>query len=132
MSEEIIKVLDNLGEKFGIAIDWTSQNVVSYIEDLTGRYIAYNNLIAIVQLVISIILIILGIVCIRKLIKWAESENYNDSCFSGDSDVYIMGIIGAVLLIALGTGLIIGNTMGIIQNVHMPEITILNYIRNLT
>lgn len=27
MSENIIKVLDELGKRFGIAIDWSSENV---------------------------------------------------------------------------------------------------------
>lgn len=30
MSEEIIKVLDNLAERFGVAVDWTSTNVSHY------------------------------------------------------------------------------------------------------
>lgn len=126
MSEEIIKVLNGLGERFGIAIDWTSQNVMPYLEDLASRYIAYNNLIAIVQIIISLILIITGIVCIIKLIKWTKKDKYYDE------ELLVMGVIGSLALIILGIGLIIGNTMGIIQNVCMPEITILNYIRNLT
>lgn len=132
MSEEIIKVLDNLAQKFGIAIDWTSQNIMPYLEDLASRYIAYNNLIAIVQIVISIILIIIGTVCIIKLLKWKNGENYNDSYLSDDPTICVLGIVGASMLIALGIGLIIGNTIGIIQNVCMPEITILEYIKTLT
>ena len=131
MSEEIIKVLDNLAQKFGIAIDWTSQNIMPYLEDLASRYIAYNNLIAITQIVISIILIIIGIVCIVKLIKWRNSKNYNDSYLSDDPLMCGLGTTGASILIALGIGLIIGNTIGIIQNVCMPEITILEYIKTL-
>lgn len=130
MSEEIIKVLNDLGERFGIAIDWTSQNIMPYLEDLASRYIAYNNLIAIVQIVISVFLIIIGIVCIVKLIKWRNSKNYDDSYLSDDPLVCGLGITVASILIALGIGLIIGNTMGIIQNVCMPEITILDYIKN--
>lgn len=132
MSEEIIKVLNDLGEKFGIAIDWTSQNVMPYIQDLANRYIVYNNIIAIIQIIISIVLIIIGIICIGKLIKWKNSENYNNGYLSDDPLLCATGITGASLLIALGIGLIIGNTTGIIQNVYMPEITILDYIRNLT
>lgn len=30
MSEEVIKILDALAEKFGLAIDWTSANVLPY------------------------------------------------------------------------------------------------------
>ena len=31
MSQQIIEVLDYLFEKFGIAIDWTSENIMPYI-----------------------------------------------------------------------------------------------------
>ena len=89
-----------------------------------------NNLIAIVQIIISIVLIIIGVICIKKLIKWKESKNFND--YSDDGFCFVMGMIGAGSVIALGIVLIIGNTLGIIQNVCMPELTILNYIRNLT
>lgn len=126
MSEEIIKVLNDLGERFGIAIDWTSQNIMPYLEDLASRYIAYNNLIAIVQIVISVILIIIGIACIIKLVKWTKIDEY---C---DDELLCFGILGSLFIIALGIGLIIGNTIGIIQNVCMPEITILEYIKTLT
>lgn len=123
MSEEIIKVLDNLAQKFGIAIDWTSQNIMPYLEDLASRYIAYNNLIAIVQIVILVILIILGII---KLTKWINSEKYDDSYCIDDP----MLAACAIILIVVGISLIAGNTIGIMQNICMPELTILNYIKN--
>lgn len=31
MSEEVIKILDTIAEKFGLAIDWTSANVLPYL-----------------------------------------------------------------------------------------------------
>lgn len=37
MSEEIIKVLDALSEKFGIAIDWTGENVLPYVEEFLPK-----------------------------------------------------------------------------------------------
>lgn len=33
MSDEIIKVLDDLSKRAGIAIDWTSQNVLPYYKN---------------------------------------------------------------------------------------------------
>lgn len=130
MSEEIIKVLDNLAQKFGIAIDWTSQNVMPYLEDLASRYIAYNNLIAITQIVISVILIATGIICTIKLIRWTKKDTFDT--YNDDEFIFITGMTGSLILIALGVVLIIGNTIGIIQNVCMPELTILDYIKTLT
>lgn len=37
LSDQIISVLDALCEKFGIAIDWTSQNVIPYIQLLAKK-----------------------------------------------------------------------------------------------
>ena len=33
MGDEIIKVINDLCGKFGIAIDWTSSNVIPYLEE---------------------------------------------------------------------------------------------------
>lgn len=44
-SNELIKILDDLGKRFGIAIDWTKQNVMPYIEDLGKRIIKYETTI---------------------------------------------------------------------------------------
>ena len=38
MSQEIINVLNYLGEQLGIAIDWSSENVWPQVMDILGRY----------------------------------------------------------------------------------------------
>lgn len=38
MSEEIIKVLDYICGKLGLAIDWTAENVWPQVMDVLGRY----------------------------------------------------------------------------------------------
>ena len=39
ISEQVIKVLDAVCDKFGIAIDWSSNNVIPYIEQLRNKII---------------------------------------------------------------------------------------------
>ena len=56
MSEQIIQVLDYLCEKFGVAIDWTSQNLKPQIETLGKHIINYNIANSIFLLVIGLIL----------------------------------------------------------------------------
>lgn len=41
-SNELITVLDYLAQKLGIAIDWTSDNVMPYLKDLCDRFIEYE------------------------------------------------------------------------------------------
>lgn len=42
ISNEIIKVLDALCDKFGIAVDWSSDNIVPYIEILFEKCINHE------------------------------------------------------------------------------------------
>lgn len=41
-SNELITVLDYLAQKLGIAVDWTSDNVMPYLKDLCDRFIEYE------------------------------------------------------------------------------------------
>ena len=42
MSEEVIKILDYLGEKIGVTIDWTSNNVIPYVNQLCEKFIKWE------------------------------------------------------------------------------------------
>ena len=42
MSDEIIKVLDDLAQRFGVVIDWTAENVLPYLKEIFGKLITYQ------------------------------------------------------------------------------------------
>lgn len=42
VSEQIITVLDDLCRRFGIVIDWTSQNIAPYLTELAEKFIAFE------------------------------------------------------------------------------------------
>ena len=42
ISQQLAGVLDALAERFGLAIDWSSTNVVPYIKDLMARFARYE------------------------------------------------------------------------------------------
>ena len=79
MSEEVIKILDALAEKFGLAIDWTSTNVLPYLQKLCGKYVTYEIATSAVWILIGICLLFVGIYSIKKtkqcmfgiLTRWA-------------------------------------------------------------
>lgn len=129
MSEEIIKVLDNLGEKIGITIDWTSQNIIPYLQDLTTRFISLKNAQAITWIIISIITIVASIIAIILVKKWVKKNKYDSY-----DDEYTYAVI--VYLIA---GVLIGifaivftcNIFELIQNIFIPELSIYEYIKSL-
>ena len=131
MSQEIIKVLDNLAQKFGIAIDWTNQNILPYLQDLIGRYISFKNAQAIIWIIISIIIIGLGIFIIVKTIKWRESDEYDDNTFSVDGLYFTFLLVGSIMLILTFFIVLFCNIGGLFQNIFMPEITILEYLKTI-
>lgn len=125
MSDEIIKVLDNLGQKFGIAIDWTSQNVLPYLQDLMNRFIGYKNVVAIVWIIISITMLGLSVFGLIKLFKWKKSDKYDcyDDSFCFGAILVAIIVLMIILIITLAC-----NTQGLIQNIFIPELSILDYI----
>ena len=113
VSEQIIEVLNYLGEKFGIAIDWTSDNVLPYVEELCGKFIKWEISTSIAWIVIAAIVAILaGIVA-----KFVDLEGFE------------WGVFGAITIIAL---LVIGAQIFDIIECHtFPEKTIYEYITNM-
>ena len=129
MSEEIIKVLDELGKRFWVVIDWSNQNIIPYLQELLKRFICYRNITACVWIIISIAMTISGVVMIRFLNKWIKSEDFNSDY--DNEGLAIVGYAFSICIIALGIGLIIGNMFGIVKNVCMPEMVVYEYITNI-
>lgn len=69
MSDQVIKVIDELSNRFGMAIDWTNANIVPMIERLGERVINYEIATSWVWIVIATLLLITGILLIYFDIK---------------------------------------------------------------
>lgn len=65
VSDQIIKVLDNLCDKFGLAIDWSSKNVQPYLKELMAKCVNYKFSIATMWLIFGIILFIISCIGIK-------------------------------------------------------------------
>lgn len=53
MNNKIIEVLDYLGEKIGLAIDWTTENVYPQVIEFMGRYRTYEIVTDIIWILIA-------------------------------------------------------------------------------
>ena len=38
-SSEVIEILDYLGDKLGVIIDWTSENIIPYLQQLLNKFV---------------------------------------------------------------------------------------------
>lgn len=110
VSDEIIKVLEYLGEKLGVTIDWTSNNVLPYVEKLCSNFIKWEIGTSIAWIVIGIIIAIISIVIAKMDLAYAEVF------------FFIVGMGAAISII--GT-----QTFDIIECCTFPEKTIYDYIQ---
>ncbi len=126
ISEEIIKVLDNLATKFGIVIDWSSQNIVPYLQEVVGRCVNYKMYTAIMWIVVMIVMIIID--CLIFKIFW---NNYKrDKCFkTKDNLLFASMVCGSVMLFLFVFVILNANT--IIACVTFPEKIVLDYLTAL-
>nr|DAQ39419.1 MAG TPA: Poxvirus virion envelope protein A14 [Caudoviricetes sp.] len=124
MSNEIIKVLDHLCDRFGIAIDWSSNNVMPYLQDLMVRitkYVIYTNIL---WLVISILIIGATVFALVKIIKVTRENRYD-----WDFIVGISSLIGSIIIIIFFlTGMYA--CQNLIEVNTVPEKYIIEMIRN--
>ena len=134
VSEQVIKVLDAVCDKFGIAIDWTSNNVIPYIQELGNKIITYDICMSIMWLVIGSAIPLTVAILIKKFLnqkKLEVKESMNDYYFSdGSLDAgawYCYLIIGMLLIIAIVIGTI--SSQSIIQDITFPEKTIIEFIK---
>ena len=116
MSDEIIKVLDDLSERAGIAIDWTSQNVLPYLQELCDKYISYEIWTSAVYIFICLTSAILMLYGISKL-----HDILNDV-----DDGFLFMVFGIVLIVSLVVMVV--QIFDIVTALTFPEKLIYEYI----
>ena len=124
MSEEIIKVLDALAEKFGLAVDWTSANVIPYLEQLCGKYVNYEIATSVVWLILGVISLFIGKWGIKKT-KYCYSR-YKEETYSDWDVVSIFAGIGTGVVLLTGIIVIICQVFDIVTCFMFPEKIILD------
>lgn len=111
MSNEIIKILDAICDKFGLVIDWTSQNVMPYVEQLCEHIVQYELSSSILYILIAILSIILAI-----------------RIYNGDEDY-----VGFTVVICFAAfGVICWQLFDIVAALTFPEKTIIEFISQYT
>lgn len=105
MSQEIINVLNYLGEQFGIVIDWTSENVWPQVMDILGRYrlfeIINNCLLIIAEIGAIVFALIVFIKCAKAYMNLKKTKESNFWWCKGYSSTWITGL-GTILMIVAG------------------------------
>lgn len=137
MSDEIIKVLEYLGEKVGMCIDWTSEKIASdimpYLQEVYHRCVVWGIVQNLIGVFVGLVLIVSAIVISRKLLKGYKSAKEKDNAlFDGyDCSPTVLGFFAiCFVIISTSAGLIIFfvDLINTLDWVIFPEGQILNMI----
>ena len=134
MSAQIIEVLNDICEKFGIAVDWTSKNIQPYLKELMTKCINYKLATDIVWLVVGIILLIIGGVLLRFAFnnnhKYHEIKDYYERMHSNLDETVAAQIIFGGICLSIAVILTLYFTINLITCVTFPEKIILDMVRS--
>lgn len=140
MSQEIINVLNYLGEQVGIAIDWTSENVWPQVMDILGRYRLFELITTGIWLFVEIIMLVCALVIFKKMINsFIGFKNNNESNFwwqKGYCSNYLTGFGSAIMIIGICCAVlgIVGasfNIEEIFKWLIVPEVKYLEMLKGL-
>ena len=136
VSNQIIEVLNALCEKFGIVIDWTSRNVMPYMQELMKKAVNYELWTSVGWFLIWTIFIF----AFFGPIYWYIKNRYNENnktieIITNDEELFFIGgvtfiIIGGILAIIAIIGAIT-QIMDIIICLSFPEKIIFNMIQSM-
>ena len=129
-SEQIIAVLDKLGEQMGVAIDWTSSNILPYVQDLIARIASIQIANSIIGIVFATLSLFASIFIIKKLIHLSKIDPKEpDEYFSPYEGWYIGGIVALIVFGMLSIILYSSAIPSLTQAIWLPEVTAYEYIK---
>ena len=95
--DETIKILNYLGEKFGIAIDWTSDSVLPYLQQLCTKFIEWETSTSIAWIIGAIFAIIAAIIFVLVVNKIEDLKDTFDNWQYG-----ILIVIACIAICVIG------------------------------
>lgn len=127
VSEEIINVLEYLGEQFGIAIDWSSETVIPALKQLCEKYIAWEIMTSTIWIVVGCLLLGGGAYFTVRSFKEGRVNNWNDD----NSEWWIFGLMFGGIAVFLGVVIVMCQIFDIIKCCYFPELQVYQYIQKL-
>jgi hypothetical protein len=143
MSQEIINVLEYIGEKLGIALDWSSENIWPQVLDILGRYRILQIVISSIWLAVALIALVVFICLWIKIFKaylactkdkqnnlWWNWLSYYENA-DGTGFVIAVAVLSALAFFLIIPTLII-EPGEILKWVFIPEVQFLELFKSIT
>ena len=144
MTEEIIKLLDELAKRFGIVIDWTSENVMPYLLEVYDRFITYQIISSLIPIILFVVSLIITItICLKTSINYSDKKsslfvkinqrrNYHGEYIGEYPEIRDSFFV--LLVILFGVTLILGietasEVPDLLKVIFVPELYVVEYLK---
>ena len=137
ISENIIAVLDDVSKKLGIAVDWTSENIMPYLKDTADRIVQFELTTSIIWLILTAGFILAMALIGRHIYKMFKGKNENSifvdvGNWSGSHAELSVGAVSTITVMAVFTiicfAIMLAQINDIVQCCVLPERVVINYI----
>lgn len=143
MDEELCNVIDKIAEKIGVAIDWSSENVMPYIQDIMQRYRAMSIIETVIIMAVCAIVMTICVIVAIKMAKgvinglnnrvssiWFDAD-HKDSYFD-DASTFSVVMTALITVLFLISFIAFGFATGdLIRWIYVPEVKLLEVLKGL-
>ena len=129
MSEEFIKVLDHLCDKLGVAIDWSSENILPYAQQVMEKFIVHELWTSVA---VTVVWAIALVIC--AIITHIARQKAIEDGWDWKTDSYDIAWVCIIVTIVCGAILICVacyQTFDIIACLTFPEKLIFDLVTNM-
>lgn len=124
-SKQIIDVLNFLGEKLGVAIDWTADNIMPYVVELFNKFIKWEIATSIAWIIISVAVTV--ILWVGFVISSYISRHTSGRC-TADDVADILCIISCIVSV-IAIIVVCFQIFDIVECKTFPEKALFDYIK---
>lgn len=137
MNEYSKETLDYLFEKFGVVVDYTKDNILSYLQLLYSKIARYIIIRDIIILLVLLAFIIVSILIIKKILKDPKTDSkfyyrtgYGPDAYEMEPYCVIFMII-SVITIVIAILCLVSQILSIIKDITIPEVQVFNFIKSM-
>ena len=125
--DQIIQVIEYLGQKFGVAIDWSAENILPLAQVLMEKIARWCIAENVFYIGLSLVGLIVGLIVFTiSARKFSQLDSY-------DVLGVVLCTVGVVLFGAIAIAGAIGlcvNTYNLVQSICFPELAVFEYIQS--
>ena len=136
MDKELCNVIDKIAEKIGVAIDWSSENVMPYIQDIMQRYRTKSIVENIIVMTVCAIIITICVIVAVKITKGITNGSQNmvsSIWFDADYDaVSIFSMMTSIIIaisFLISVIMLCGATGELMGWLYVPEVEFLGALK---